>query len=248
MKCIKLLFWITISIGCNSNKIRNEKEIAEVKANNNKRIELIKSLPEPFYSKVPDTMKKWIPILRNVYADDQKNRIVGVNTYTETEKKEQLAIDSQNLKIVCIYLDKYGWPTLYDVGLLGQRAINMTIQHAPLKQQEKYYPELVKAFKKDSLLFETVALLEDRINVRNHRLQYYGSQMIVYKGKQIPYPIVNVDSINIFRKQIGFKMTIENYFTLLKMKCDLKDYKVLLPELRKELKVSDTTGIHYIRS
>ncbi len=117
---------------------------------------------DPYYSKVPDSMKRWIKVFSNVLADDQKNRIIGINP-TKEEWKEQKQIDSKNLIIVTRYLDKKGWPAKYEVGFIGQQAIGMVIQHSPLKIQEKYYPLLINAYRRDSLLCRFLVLLEDRI-------------------------------------------------------------------------------------
>lgn len=245
MRFLRLLFFLICLIACNSNKRSTKLKIAELKAQNKVRIGLIRISPEPLYEMVADSMKKWIPIFRNVLADDQKNRIVGYINYTPEEKNEQLSLDSQNLKIVSSYLDKYGWPVLYDIGLIGQRAIGLTIQHSPLAVQEKYYPYLVKAYKRDTLLYETLALLEDRINTKNHRFQYYGTQVVTFQGKQVLYPVFNVDSLEIYRKQLGFQITMKDYLGMLNAGWNVDEYKLILPQLIKELKVSDTIGIHY---
>ena len=244
----RLLFCLVVLAACNSNKKSAGHKLAEMKASHKARIALIRVSPEPLYGKVADSMKKWISIFRNVLADDQKNRIVGDNSYTAEEKKEQLSLDSQNLKIVTSYLDKYGWPIPFDIGLIGQRAIGITIQHSPLAVQEKYYPYLVEAYKKDSFLYETLALLEDRINMRNHKFQYYGTQMVIFKGKQVLYPAFNIDSLEIYRKQLGFKITMKDYFKMLNTDWNVSEYKLILPQLIKEFKVSDTIGFHYIRN
>jgi hypothetical protein len=241
MAFFRLLIIITLFIGCKSQK---NGAYVKAKYEHDKRMELLNVAPEPYYNKVADSMKKWVPIFKNVYINDQKNRLVGYG-FTKDGWKEQLLLDSQNLKIVTSYLDTYGWPAAFDVGFIGQRAIGMAIQHSPLIIQEKYYPLLVNAYKRDSLLFETVALLEDRINKRNRRFQFYGTQLVSYKGKQVLYPVFNIDSLEIWRKRIGFKITIVDYMKLLNTNWNIDDYKLMLPNLVNEFKVSDTLGIHF---
>jgi hypothetical protein len=242
MALFRLLMVVTFFAGCKSQK---NNAYAKAKSEHDKRMESLKTAPEPYYNKVADSMKKWIPVFKSVYIDDQKNRLVGYG-FTKDGWKEQLLLDSQNLKIVTSYLDTYGWPAATDVGFIGQRAIGMTIQHSPLIIQEKYYPSLVKAYKRDSLLFETLALLEDRINMRNRRFQFYGTQLVSYKGKQVLYPVFNIDSLEIWRKRIGFKIAMADYMKLLKSNWDTEEYKLMLPNLVSEFKVSDTLGVHYI--
>jgi hypothetical protein len=241
MAFLRLLILVTVFAGCKPQKYNAYQK---AKAEHDKRMELLKTAPEPYYNKVADSMKKWIPVFKSVYINDQKNRIVGYG-FTKDGWKEQQVLDSQNLKIVTSYLDTYGWPAATDAGFIGQRAIGMTIQHSPLIIQEKYYPALVKAYKRDSLLFETLALLEDRINMRNRRLQFYGTQLVSYKGKQVLYPVSDIDSLEIWRKRIGFKITMADYMKLLHSNWNTEAYKLILPDLVKEFKVSDTSGIHY---
>jgi hypothetical protein len=244
MNSLRLLIFVTLLLGCSNSK---KAKFAKLKAEHTAKWNLVRNAPEPFYKKIPDSMKHWIPILRNAFVDDQKYRIVGLNfsDFSKEEREEQKKLDSQNLNIAIAYLDKHGWPALNDVGLFGQRAIGIIIQHSPLKVQEQYYPFLVEAYKKDSLLYETLALLEDRINTRNHKFQYYGSQLVSYKGSMVLYPVYNIDSIDDYRRKIGIKMPLKEYLKLLKVDSDITEYKQLLPELITKFKVSDSLGIHY---
>ncbi len=244
MAISKFIFCAVLFISCNANKKANEAKVAELKEKHKAAVNLMRNLPEPYYAKVADSMKKWIPVFRNVLADDQQVRAIGYGISKE-EWKEQSRLDSQNLHIVTAFLDQYGWPEKYDIGFIGQRAIGITIQHSPLKVQEKYYPSLVQAYQKDPLLFETLALLEDRINIRNHRFQYYGSQVVTYKGKPLLYPVFNIDSIDLYRRRIGMYMPIKEYLAMLKVNWDINEYKQMLPGVIKEFKVSDTLGIHF---
>jgi hypothetical protein len=237
--CIFSLF------ACTAGNDAEKARVEEIKATQRKRIEFLRIMPEPFIKKIPDSAKKWIPIFRSVLADDQKHRIIGYNVFTKDEKDEQQALDSINLTIVIPYLDKYGWPTLDESGFIVQRAVVATMQHAPLPVQEKYFPVLVRSFAKDHTLSEAIIMLEDRINIRNHRCQYYGTQIVTYKGKQTLYPVCNIDSVNAFRKKMGYKINLEQYLILMNAELDINEYKRILPELKKENKVSDSLGIHF---
>lgn len=148
---ITSLYFLLLALllfACNNNK-----QINEIRKQHETRIAMIRLGFDPYYSKVPDSMKRWIKVFSNVLADDQKNRIIGLKP-TKEEWKEQTQLDSENLIIVTGFVNKYGWPTKYDIGFIGQRAIGLVIQHSPLVVQEKYYPLLIKAYKKDSSLFE----------------------------------------------------------------------------------------------
>lgn len=240
MKVHKMLLLLLCLLGCTVHK-KTAYDIAKVE--HDKKLESLQNLQDPFYNKVADSMKPWVAVLKNVYITDQKNRLVGYG-FTKTGLKEQRMLDSLNLITVTGYLDKYGWPAITDIGFFGQRAIGMTIQHAPLSIQEKYYPSLVEAYKRDRFLFETLALLEDRINMRNRSYQYYGTQLVAYHGKQVLYPVYEIDSLETRRKKLGFKMSMEDYMKLLKSEWNMDTYKSLLPSLVAEYKVSDKTGVH----
>ncbi len=242
MKFFRLLIIVTLLVCCKSQKY---KTYLNVKEEHERRMNVIKDFPGPFENQVNDSMKSWIPILKKVYTDDQKYRIVGYGM-TPDDWKKQSKLDSQNLQIVIKFLDEHEWPAVTDIGLFGQRAVNMVIQHSPLKVQEKYYPSLIKVYKKDSLLFETVAMLEDRINMRRGRYQYYGSQVIYYRGKPTFYPIYKVDSADIRRKILHPEMPdLKKYMNLLNGEFNLSEYKKILPQLIDSFKVSDTAGLHF---
>lgn len=240
MKIFHVVVLITVFASCKSSE---NEALKNAKALHEKQQELIAAAPEPYADKVADSMKKWIPILKAVFVNDQKDRIA---VYGFTDIKEQDKLDSQNLKIVSIYLDRYGWPKKYDVGLWGQQAVNMTIQHSPLEVQEKYYPKLVEAYKQDNSLFDILALMEDRINMRRHRYQYYGSQVVYLDKKPVFYPIYKFDSVDFRRKKLSNWMpTLKEYIFILKEEINLDDYNKNLPRLIDSFHISDTPGLHF---
>ena len=238
-------FVVMLFLSCRSGKNAPDAKLAKIKADHAAQNELLRSTPDPYYKYVADSLKEWLPILKTAFADDQKYRIVGYNLNKE-ERALQAKLDSANVIIAESYLDKYGWPSLKEIGLLGQRSIGIIIQHSPLKIQEKYYPLLVQTYKRAPAgLTEILILMEDRINLRNRRFQYYGSQAVSYKGKMVLYPVSNIDSIDVYRKRAGIAMPVAEYLKRLNVQFDINEYKQLLPELIKEFKVSDTAGVHY---
>ena len=237
---VSLILFISCSV---SHKANNQPIAADIQKHEN-QLNIYKNMQEPFILNVPDSLKRWIPVFRSVLVNDQKNRIIGYRPNKE-EWKEQLAIDSINLTITTNYLDSFGWPQLYKNGSIVTKAVGTVIQHAPLGVQEKYFPMLVEAYEKNHILFENLALMEDRINIRHHRYQYYGTQLISYKGKQQVYPLVSVDSLEVYRKKIGFPKPYIDYMKIMKLDWDTAAYKQMLPELIIGLKVSDSAGLHY---
>ena len=87
--------------------------------------------------------------------------------------------------------------------------------------------------------------MEDRINMRNKRPQYYGTQVVYVGGKPVLYPVVSVDSIELYRKQLGNFIPLDKYLSSLHVDWNPAEYKKNLPALKEKLKVSDSLGIHY---
>jgi hypothetical protein len=88
-----------------------------------------------------------------------------------------LRADSVNILKVSKILNKYGWLGADIVGSTGSSALFLVVQHASLKIQEKYLPLLQDAVKKGNAPASDLALLTDRIAVRNGKKQIYGSQI-----------------------------------------------------------------------
>ncbi len=119
--------------------------------------------------------------------------------------------------------------------------MTITLQHAPLKVQEYYLPVLRKAYEEKKLTGDYLSIFEDRINCRNNKFQYYGTQVIYYKNKPVLYPVVNIDSVNIWRKRRGFISTIESYLKYsFKQEFDKNAYIKALPKLIEFRKIKDT--------
>jgi len=159
--------------------------------------------------------------LEKIYVRDQTLR----QLYAEAEKKfgrdsEEMNYfwglvseqDSINEKEVVKIIDERGWVGKSVVGGQANMTLWLVIQHAPLDIQEKYLP-LLKA---SVLLGESqgshLALLEDRIQMRQGKPQIYGSQIIYDEetGKEMIYEIWEPEFVNQRRKEVGLG-PIEDY-------------------------------------
>lgn len=97
--------------------------------------------------------------------------------------------DSLNeLEVIKIIKEK-GWIGKSLVGGQANMTLWLVVQHAPLEIQEKYLPELKESVKKGESSGGHLALLEDRIQMRNGKPQIYGSQITRDEetGKQVVY-------------------------------------------------------------
>ena len=113
--------------------------------------------------------------------------------------------DSINELAVLKIIDERGWPGSSLVGNNANTTVWLVIQHAPLETQEKYLPLLKESVKKGESRGSNLALLEDRIEVRNKRPQIYGSQISMNKETN-KYEISNLldpENVDKRRAEVG---------------------------------------------
>src|SRR5262249_32430063 len=91
--------------------------------------------------------------------------------------KEQIEIDNRLLKRLEEIIAQYGWPGRSLVGADASLAAFLIIQHADYEYQKKYFPLIKEAMKKGEIRPQDVALLEDRMLMREGKKQIYGSQL-----------------------------------------------------------------------
>jgi hypothetical protein len=116
----------------------------------------------------------------------------------------QAPFDSLNTLRVIEIIEEYGYP---GKTLVGDQASStfLVIQHADLEVQEKYLPILVKAAEAGELQYASLALLIDRVNMRNNKPQIYGSQLQRNEetGGWIFYSIEDEKNVNKRREKVG---------------------------------------------
>jgi hypothetical protein len=120
--------------------------------------------------------------------------------------------DSLNEFEVIEIIEGRGWVGTNLVGGKANMTLWLVIQHAPIEAQEKYLPLLEKSVKAGDSQGNHLALLEDRIQMRNGKPQIYGSQITrdQESGKQIVYEIKDPEYVNQRRKSVGLG-SIESY-------------------------------------
>ncbi|MEI6047928.1 MAG: DUF6624 domain-containing protein [Bacteroidota bacterium] len=114
-------------------------------------------------------------------------------------------------------INKYGWLGEDVIGWNGSSTLWVVLQHSTLENQVKYLPLMGEAVKKGKVRSAQLALLEDRILVRNGKDQIHGTQagtdsLGIYKI----WPIKDERNVNTrcfsvglgplqwYAKQIGF--------------------------------------------
>ena len=134
--------------------------------------------------------------LRKMQEDDQAMRqqfeamlVDARNKAVEVNKEAQSAIwkrigdhDRLNQQRVSEILDSYGWPMTSQVGQDGALTVFLVVQHADIAFQVKYLPLLQAAVVAGEPLKPQLALLEDRVLLRQGQPQRYGSQVNTRDG------------------------------------------------------------------
>lgn len=144
--------------------------------------------------------------LHAIFERDQKTR-TGADSASFMHY-----IDSCNLVQIEAIISKYGWLGSSVVGQKANNALFLVVQHSDLETQLKYFPLLQKSAEIGESKFSNVALMQDRILMRQEKKQIYGSQVVFNKETGAPefYPIEDEKNVNVRRAKIGMS-TLEEY-------------------------------------
>jgi hypothetical protein len=116
-------------------------------------------------------------------------------------------IDSSNCAQVEALIAKYGWPGKSFVGVRGNNTVFLVIQHADIAVQEKYLPMMIQSVADSQSRLCDLALLQDRVLMRNGKPQIYGSQVVRDNktGEMVLHPIADEEHVNERRKAAGLE-------------------------------------------
>jgi hypothetical protein len=130
-----------------------------------------------------------LPLVREldtIFHDDQDSRVQMAATakkYGPNSKEATLQFyeirrkDSIDLIKVEAILDKYGWLGRDVIGSRGNATLFLVVQHAGMKERDKYLPIMRDAVKKGNAMAGDLALMEDRSALEHGKKQIYGSQI-----------------------------------------------------------------------
>ena len=107
--------------------------------------------------------------------------------------------DSTNLLMVNEVLREGGFPRKSQVGEFALLAVWAVFQHNPLEQQKVFLPQLEEAVRHGDIAPMYLAMLKDRIDVREGRPQKYGTQL----GPDGLCPLLDASRVNEWRKEVG---------------------------------------------
>ncbi|WP_300686025.1 DUF6624 domain-containing protein [Chryseobacterium sp.] len=178
-----------------------------------------------------------------IFEEDQKYRMQIHETlkkFSDDSKEMQdlwkitLQKDSINLLKVKKILDEKGWVGKDKVGAQANNAIFLVIQHSDLETQKKYLPMMREAVTKGNANPGSLALLIDRIEIREGRKQIYGSQIGTNPNTNNQYvlPLIDPDHVDKRRTEVGLG-SISDYVKNWNLIWDVEKYKSELPELEK---------------
>lgn len=190
--------------------------------------------------------KALLPVLDSIYHDDQFYRLQMLRLIKNKAAASSIdsiktiiqTTDHKNLVKVNRIIQQHGWLGPQEVGMNGSQALFLVIQHADLATQQKYYPMIRQAEKDGKTLSSNLAILEDRIAMREGKKQLYGSQGFTDKATGITYiyPVADVDNLDKRRQSMGLppmKTYAANW--------DLEAYKKQLPEIEQ---IAQRQNIH----
>ncbi len=169
--------------------------------------------------------------IRQEFIAAQKNN-GHASSKVDSLRKLMVYHDSLNTITVTQILDQYGWLGEDKVGAKGNLTLFLVIQHANLKTQQKYLPMLRKAVGNDKARASSLALLEDRVALREGKKQIYGSQLSSVPDQPDKYylsPLIDPDNVDKRRASVGLQ-PLADYVKQWDIIWDIETYKKMLPQ------------------
>lgn len=190
--------------------------------------------------------KELVAMLDTIFEDDQKYRreiaeIEKKYGWESDEMQAQWKIisekDSLNLIKIEKILEERGWLGPEIIGRRGGQTLFLVIQHADIEVQEKYLPMMREAVQKGNANAGSLALLEDRVALRQGKKQIYGSQIgrDPDTGEYYVLPLEDPDNVDKRRAEVGLG-TMQSYVSNWGMTWNVEEYKKQLPEIEAKQK------------
>lgn len=209
----------------------------------NKLIAVVKTNKKEYEK---DLDKPLVEKLDSIYRLDQSYRrqigeIEGKYGRDSEEMKAHWKLiqekDSINLVKIKKILDERGWLGQKVIGGQGNSTLFLVIQHSDLETQLKYLPMMREAVKIGNASASSLALLEDRVALRQGERQIYGSQIgrDQETGEYYVSPLIEPEKVNERRAEVGLG-TIEDYIKNWNMTWDLEHHKERTKKIESEKK------------
>ncbi len=190
-----------------------------------------------------DLDKPLVAALDSIHQEDQKYR----RQINDIEKKygwksdEMTAHwkiinekDSINLIKIEKILDERGWLGSNIIGAQGNGTLFLVIQHSDIETQLKYLPMMREAVKLGNARASSLALLEDRVALRQGKRQIYGSQIHSDKnGEKFVAPLIDPENVDTRRAEVGLG-TLADYIGHWDLTWDIKKHKERVAKIEAE--------------
>ncbi|MEZ4926394.1 MAG: DUF6624 domain-containing protein [Saprospiraceae bacterium] len=120
-------------------------------------------------------------------------------------------INEENINRLVEIIETEGWPKISVVKAGAASAAFMIIQHSDIAVQQKYLPVMRTAAEAGEASWHSLALLIDRVNIREGKAQIYGSQIKRNNdGSYAVEDMIEPEYVNQRRKEVGLG-PIEEY-------------------------------------
>jgi hypothetical protein len=173
--------------------------------------------------------------LDSIFQTDQKYRLIIDSVFKKygMESPEGRALvqavrkaDSINLIKVKNIIKTHGWPSREEVGQTGNITVFLVIQHADSATQVEYLPIMRKAVIEGKAEASQLALLEDRVALKQGRKQIYGSQIGRNErtGESYVLPLIDPENVDKRRKEVGLP-PLSEYVKQWGIEWDVDEYK-----------------------
>jgi hypothetical protein len=215
------------------DNLHNDKKWIEIIAELQKKTDIIEAnYDKPLQKELIDIFKEDQEI-RNQYVSAQK-KYGYQSKETDSLGKIMAFKDSLNLIKITKILDEKGWVGKEKVGQQANQTLFLVIQHSDLKIQQKYLPMMREAVNKGNASSGSLALLEDRVALREGRKQIFGSQIATNPITKKPYilPLEDADNVDKRRQEVGLE-TLADYVKYWDIIWNVESYKKELLEIEK---------------
>ncbi len=181
-----------------------------------------------------------------IYEDDQPIRQQYISAQKEFGRRSKqvdslgkimMYKDSINLIKVTEILDKDGWVGADKVGGQANQTLFFVIQHSDLKTQQRYLPMMREAVKIGNAKGSSLALLEDRVALREKKKQIYGSQIGYDNETNKSYVLPLEDPVNVDKRRavVGLEQ-LADYVKNWDIIWNVEEYIKELPKLEEKQK------------
>lgn len=142
---------------------------------------------------------------------EELDSIVNEKGWGSPEAKDAsrraVQLDSTNTVQLMKIVEQHGWPGKSMVGNQAAMAAFLVLQYADLSLQKKYLPLVQAAADKGDVERSHLAMLQDRISMREHKPQIYGTQLWndPSTGKFGLYPIEDPAGVDARRAEVGLQ-------------------------------------------